>query len=287
MSDWLFYGVNVMCKYLVLGSLMMGSLLLATTSDAMLHTPNAYGEEYQRSPPVVSQLTQVIYYRTKGPKPHSDPANVYVDGRYHTSLLPGGFTRFCLKPGEHTLGAFVNDPQYRGKTDGRFAAELRGGRTYYLSVNEQQQLTQPPEAVTHLRGESEVKQTRRQVHAFSRATSVVACVYDRSAAQNPSHYLFSNQQLFKPDQGVVALSTLGMDAINNMVVTLRQQHPLIHSVVLRLSARDSEETARTRGKAIRTALALAAIQEALITTQIVPCNETCLSESESVQILVR
>lgn len=276
----------MMCKYLVLGSLFMGSLLLAATSDAMLQTPNAFGEQYQRSPPVVSQLAQVIYYRAKSLQPQSDPANVYVDGRYHTSLLPGGFTRFCLKPGEHTLGAFVNDPQYRGKTDGRFAAELQGGRTYYLSVNEQQQLTQPPVAVAHQRGESEVKQTRRQVHAYSRATSVVACVYDRAAAQNPSHYLFSNEQLFKQEQSVVALSISGMEAINKTVVTLRQQHPLIHSVVLRLSAREGEETARRRGKAIRTALSLAAIQDELITTQIVPCNGTCLSDRESVQILV-
>lgn len=276
-----------MCKYLIHSSLMMGSLLLATTSDAILQTPEVFGEQYQKNPPVVSQLTQVIYYRARAIQPDTRPANVYVDGRYHTSLLPGGFTRFCLKPGEHTLGAFVDDPLYRGKTEGRFAAQLKGGRTYYLSVNEKQQINQPPLAVPSQRGEQEVKETHQQIHAYSRATSVVSCLYDVAAAQNPSHFLLSNDQLFTYEHGVMALSHSGMEIVNEIVVTLRQQHPLIHSVVLRLSAKDGEQTARLRARALRTALTLAAIQDSLITTQIVPCQKTCLAENESVQIIAR
>lgn len=174
------------------------AVLMTLPADAMLSSPRVFGEQYQPVAPIVEQLTQVVYYRAKSGHISKTPANLYVDGRYHTSLLEGGFTSFCLKPGRHTLGAFVNDPQYRGKSEKPFAADLQPGQTYFMRVDEQQLIGEPPLAVRRKQGESEMQQAKRQVHAYSRAVTIVPCVYDSAAAQPQSHYLFSSRALQMP-----------------------------------------------------------------------------------------
>jgi OOP family OmpA-OmpF porin len=252
----------------------------------MLQAPKAFGEKYKPVPPVVKELTQVVYYRANSDVLTEGPANVYVDARYHTSLLPGGFTSFCLKPGNHTLGAFVNDPLYRGKTEHLYQAELRGGRTYYLRVDEQQHLTDAPRAVHRQHGEKELKPNRRQVHAHSRAVTIVPCVFDRASAQSESQYLLSSQVLFKKDAGMTLLSDEGQNSINEVVVTLRQQHPIIHSVVIRLISRgEAQSIQQEKAKVLRTALTLAAVPSELISIQFSSCVESCPTAEQDVQIL--
>lgn len=272
-------------RIMPVSTLLLGAFYISK-SLALLPAPNLFGETYQPVLPVVKEQTQIVYYRPNGPDIASQPANVYVDGRYHTSLLAGGFTSFCLKPGVHSLGAFVDDPKYLGKTEGRFEANLSGGRTYFMRVDEDQQLAEPPLAVTRDAHEQEVKKTRRQIHARSRATHIEYCVYDRAAAQQASAYVLSNRQLFKQELGRVVLTDAGMTAINDVVVTIRQQHPLLHAVVVRLTAPETERAQlREQARAIRNALTLAAIHAPLIRHEFSFCDKDCHIEEQSVQIL--
>ncbi len=267
---------------------LMVSLLTTVSGSATLQTPNAFGEKYKPLPPVVKELTQVVYYRANSGVMTAGPAHVYVDGRYHTSLLPGGFTSFCLRAGPHTLGAFVNDAQYRGKTEGLYQAELHGARTYFLRVDEQQQITDAPTAVNRQQGEREIKLNRRQVHAHSRATTLVSCVFDRAAAQSESQYLFSSRELFKQDLGRTLLTDEGLNSLNETVVTLRQQHPILHSVVIRLVTRDEPRIVlRDKAKALRNALTMAAVPDELIDMQISACSANCPNADQDVQILAK
>lgn len=262
--------------------------MITLPSSAMLHTPAAFGEKYQPVPPVVKELTQVVYYRANSPVVTAGPANVYVDARYHTSLLPGGFTSFCLRPGNHTLGAYVNDPLYRGKNEHPYQADLHGGRTYYLRVDEQQHIAEAPLAVNRQHGEKEIKPNHRQVHAHSRALTIVPCVYDRAAAQNESEYLLSSKVLFNTVGGVISLSDEGQNSINEVVVTLRQQHPVLHRVVIRLiSPNESQIAQQQKAKALNTALTLAAIPSELLSIQKISCFENCPALDQDVQILAK
>ncbi|MCW6034476.1 hypothetical protein [Pantoea sp. JK] len=275
-------------KSWVISVVLMGSLLTTLPGSATLQTHNAFGEKYKPLPPVVKQLTQVVYYRANSGVLTSGPANVYVDGRYHTSLLPGGFTSFCLRAGTHMLGAFVNDAQYRGKTEGLYQTELHGARTYFLRVDERQQIADAPQAVNRQHGEREVKPNRRQVHAHSRATTLVPCVYDRAAAQSESLYLFSSRELFKQDLGRTLLTGEGLGSLNETVVTLRQQHPILHSVLIRLvTSHEARNVLRDKAKALSTALMMAAVPSELIDIQISDCSADCLESGQDVQILAK
>lgn len=274
-------------KSFILGGVLLSGLLVSLLASAELHSVSVFGEQYRPLPPVVREQSQIVYYRDKTAN-SPEPANVYVDGRYHTSLLPGGFTSFCLRPGQHTLGAFVDDPKYRGKTEGRFAAALLGGRTYFLRVDEQQSINQPPVAVLPQQGEQEIVQNRRQIHAYSRAVSLVPCAYDRTATQPQGHYVFRQPAaMFTKTNGEIALTAIGKEAITKLVVTIRQQYPLLHKVTIRLASTHANNLPlqRQEAKALRAALVLAAIPNEVISTQINQCQDVCPESEKGVQIL--
>jgi OOP family OmpA-OmpF porin len=132
-----------------------------------------FGEQYHTLPAIASDKARVIYYRTVSGEQRSSGANVYVDGHYHTSLLTGGFSTFCLLPGEHTLGAYRHDaPLYRGKTEELYRVKLEAGKTYFIKVSDDGKSA--PVSVTRAEAEQELKYTREQKHAVSRA-AVLTC----------------------------------------------------------------------------------------------------------------
>ncbi|WP_152562901.1 MULTISPECIES: hypothetical protein [unclassified Serratia (in: enterobacteria)] len=158
---------------------LTGVLLLLFTPHAFsqkssnIPKSRVFGEQYHELPTSKSDRTRVIYYRTGYEAQKLSGANVYIDGRYHTSLLPGGFSTFCLAPGEHTLGAYQGDaPLYRGKTEELYRVKLEAGKTYFIKVADSGSAA--PVSVTRPEAEQELKYTREQKHAVSRA-AVLSC----------------------------------------------------------------------------------------------------------------
>lgn len=278
--------------YIVLGLALSLSMLNEGVSRTDANISRLLGEQYKTVPPVVQELAQVVWYRAKTHNPTPGAANVYVDGSYHTSLTLGGFTSFCVKPGQHILGAYTNEaPLYRGKRQELFSADLRGGTTYFLRINEQQQLEQPPRAVKRETGENEMgdQQTKRQIHTYSRAASIVPCIHDHSATQPMSHYIFSNLTLFgTTEPGITSLSDEGRAALNDLAISVRQQYPLSRQVIIQINASDkSSKSISERAAVIRNALSLAAIPLDSIQVQNGFCDTSCIDSGRHVEILVK
>lgn len=162
-----------------------GALFFCGLPLALQAAPEArtFGAAYQPVAPVANDQAQVVYYRAaQAGKADKGAAHVYVDRQFHTGLLPGGYTAFCVKPGAHTLGAYLNDaPLYKGKTSDAYRAEFQGGKTYFLRVNGAS--IGALQVVARAEAERELATTRAQVHALSRATAVEACRYQQRAAQ--------------------------------------------------------------------------------------------------------
>lgn len=143
----------------------------ASTEQAI--KPQVFGALYTKVPSAAPDQAQVIYYRPAYDAPHTSGANVYIGGHFHTSLLPGGFTAFCLQPGSHQLGAYQNDaPLYRGKTEELYRVNLDAGKTYFVKVS--QDGTGKPVSVERGEAEQDLRTARKQTHAISRA-STLAC----------------------------------------------------------------------------------------------------------------
>lgn len=130
--------------------------------------PQIFGEEYRSVAPAAPDQAQVIYYRPVSESPKNAGANVYIGGHFHTSLLPGGFTTFCLPPGAHLLSAYQNDaPLYRGKTQELYRINLDAGKTYFVKVSEDG--SGLPVSVAREEAEQNLRTAREQIHAISRA----------------------------------------------------------------------------------------------------------------------
>ena len=141
--------------------------------SAAAQSQRTFGGAYSAVAAVGQDQAQVVYYRSEDAGGGA-VANVYLDREFITSLKPGGYTAFCLAPGRHMLGAYLDDaPTYSGKNDELYAATLKGGSTYYLKVREEG--GNHPLAVTKAVASTELSGRRQQAHLLSRASKVEPC----------------------------------------------------------------------------------------------------------------
>lgn len=184
-----------------------------------------FGAQYSPVAPVADRQVQVVYYRASGMGTQQGAAHVYVDREFHAGLLPGGYTAFCVAPGNHSLGAYVKDaPQYKGKSTDVFSANLEGGKTYFLRVNEDGYGA--PQAITRADAERELSGMRMQVQALSRASTVQACGYLPMVAQPQfKNYALAGDVLFAfGKSGYQDITFQGREAIRQLVTQLKQEN---------------------------------------------------------------
>lgn len=207
------------------------SLALASAPFATAEgfTPGAvsskvFGNQYMPVTPVSDRQVQVVYYRSSAMGTQQGAAHVYVDREFHAGLLPGGYSAFCVAPGNHSLGAYVKDaPQYKGKTTDVFSASLDGGKTYFLRVREDGYGA--PQAVTRVEAERELAGMRKQVQALSRASTVQACDYQAMPVAQFKDYAVSGDVLFAfGKSGYQDITHQGREAIRQLVTRLKQEN---------------------------------------------------------------
>ncbi|AVJ22738.1 MULTISPECIES: OmpA family protein [Pseudomonas] len=186
----------------------------------------AFGTSYNTVAPVNDGQAQVVYYRAADSR-QPGSANVYVDREFHTSLLPGGYSTFCVVPGNRTLGAYIGDaPRYTGKSTDLYSANLEGGKTYFLKVRDNG--SGAPLAVTRAEAERDLAGARAQVQALSRASLVQQCNNLPMApiqAEQFQDYALSGDVLFAfGKSGYQDISTRGRTAIRALITQLHREH---------------------------------------------------------------
>lgn len=190
-----------------------------------------FGTPYTAVAPVAERQAQVVYYRSSNMGTQQGAAHVYVDREFHTGLLPGGYTAFCVAPGQHSLGAYVKDaPQYKGKTTDVYSANLEPGKTYFLRVREDGYGA--PQAVARVDAERELAGLHTQVQALSRASTVQACDYQPMPVQAQSKdYALSGDVLFAfGKSGYQDITSGGREAIRRLVMQLKQENASLEHV---------------------------------------------------------
>lgn len=197
------------------------TLLLSTMSVCTWSMPSAQAFSHQYTPGIVAptEQVQVIYYRAAEAIPTNGAANVYVDREFHSGLLPGGYTQFCLAPGKHMLSSYLNDaPRYLGKTGKVSDAHLEAGKTYFYRVD----ASNPSHSVSQSIAESELRGSRLQVQALSRASYVQACSHTASVkSAKVRDYTLSGDVLFDfGKSGIRDITREGRDAIRALAQQL-------------------------------------------------------------------
>ena len=189
-----------------------------------------FGAGYSQVAPVVNGQAQVVYYRPGMAGQARGAAHVYVDRQFHASLLPGGYSAFCVAPGEHALGAYVNDaPAYKGKSAEVYSANLEGGKTYFLQVREDG--NGMPLAVERSQAERELAGLRTQTHTLSRAAAVQPCAHQPQARYKD--YTLAGDVLFAfGKSGYGDISPAGRVAITRLIDQLQSENAWLERVVV-------------------------------------------------------
>ncbi len=157
-----------------MAALFIGAFFVLCNSPVLASPITAFSETYRPVTQPDDLQAKVVFYRHDVPDVSDGAAHLYVGQQLHTSLLPNGFSVFCLSPGRHVLGAYLNDaPLYSGKSSELFAVSLKGGKSYFVKVREHG--GSMPIAMPRLAAERELLGHREQVHVISRAAVLQDC----------------------------------------------------------------------------------------------------------------
>lgn len=112
------------------------------------------------------------------------PVNLYINGRYHTSLLRGGFTELCTVAAQVNVQAALNDAQelHLGKKQTGVPLAPLAGQTLFLRVQETGARSVTLQTVSEAQATTQLRRTRLQQHTVSRAPEVQEC---QNAAPTP------------------------------------------------------------------------------------------------------
>lgn len=136
---------------------------------------NEASATFQPVADVASGQAQIVYFRAPT-STDAKNADIYVDGEFHTALVPASYTAFCVAAGQHTLGSYIgDDPFYKGKKENLRQMNLEAGKTYYAEVDESNQnvLNVLEKSVA----EPALMSTKAQRVYLSRASAVKPCQY--------------------------------------------------------------------------------------------------------------
>lgn len=181
------------------------------------HTPFSIG----------SNQSRILVYRT----PDSNlpgATSVFVNGQYHASLVPGGYSELCYAPGSVEIGARQMRTGNRPKDlmDTISALNLQPGQTHYIKVNEQggRPVMQPVGSAV---AQQEAPGLRYQLHTVSRVDRAQDCREVAMAAQPPApkQIALATDALFafgRSDEA--SMSQAGRRSLDKLVQTLRNDY---------------------------------------------------------------
>lgn len=145
------------------------------------------GQTYKTPAVVEAPLSRVTFYRAvQGDDVGA--TGLEINGHYHTSLQPGTFSELCMAgPAKASVssrrvrtGALV-----KNNRDGAIQIELQPAKETYVRVVDMGNGQASFNTVDPSTAKSELRQTRRQVHAVSRVPNAVSCAPDDVAQATP------------------------------------------------------------------------------------------------------
>lgn len=119
---------------------------------------------------------RIIFYRPDGAA-RTHAASVFVNGRYHASLVAGGYSPLCLQSAGVRTGVRkvrVGEPPNDDEGDGT-SFSIKRGQTLYLRVREREFGGWGLQAVAESEALAELPRTRLQVHTISRVEGGEDC----------------------------------------------------------------------------------------------------------------
>jgi OmpA-OmpF porin, OOP family len=137
---------------------------------------DAFGDYFVPKVPLQNDQTLVHVYRLAD-SDGAVPINIYINGRYHASLLAGGHVSFCVKPQNLNFQAVFDDAAqlHVGKKDRAYTFAAAPGAVQHLRVQTEGGRTTQVQWLAEETALDQIKATRMQLHTVSRVAEVEKC----------------------------------------------------------------------------------------------------------------
>lgn len=223
-------------------TLMLGSCLLGQPAHSQEARIEAFGPYFTQPEAAAPHQARVYAFRS-GSALHPAPINLYLNGRYHTSLLRGGFTEFCLAPGKLSLQSVLDDAGqlHTGKTQPGFPLDVLAGRTFFVRIVEGSGRQATVQMLSESQALSELRMSRRQQHTVSRAPEVQACAAAPTPVAVPApaeapktvpkkDYTLAADALFA--FGKATLTPAGEEAIETLARQVQREYGRVERILV-------------------------------------------------------
>lgn len=210
-------------------AVLLGCLLSIGLAQGQEPHIEPYGAAF--SQPEAAPQTQARVYAYRAPESFNPaPINIYLNGRYHASLLRAGYTEFCLTPGRITVQSALDDAaqMHLGKTMPGQSLDAQAGRVIYLRFAEGPGRQSLAQAQTETQAVPELSRTRRMQHTVSRAPEVQTCSTEAPKPPPKRDFTLSSDALFP-----FAKSTLlpeGEEAIESLAKQVQGEYSRIDRI---------------------------------------------------------
>lgn len=194
------------------------------------------GSVFQPQASLGSGQSRIVVYRPVNSDTLPGATTVFIRGRYHTSLVPGGYSLLCLSPGNVDVGArqFRVGDTAKDRMDTMTELQLPSAQTLYLAVT-QDSLRPVMRPVSSTQALQDLRNSRLQLHTISRVAEAQTCVAGApvlaAAPRVPEQFNLSGDALFafgKSDRA--GLTVGGLASLNNLVTRIRSDYGRIDRV---------------------------------------------------------
>lgn len=174
--------------------------------------------------------SRVIFYRPINSGSNgvnaNNAASVFVEKMYHASLIPGGYSSLCFRPGATELGlreVKVGSAPKDGQ-ENILIAELAAGKTQYVRVGNSNPRRWVLESVSDEVANRELPSTKLEVQTISRVIGAQECQFSQRLQ-------LEGDTLFKFDQSNQAgLTGAGTAALDQLIQKLNSDYKTISAI---------------------------------------------------------
>ena len=167
---------SCLMAYALGNSLALQAQPISEPASASAQIIAKFGDKFQTAQRAPLQQSRVFVYRQANAT-RTGPANIYLEGRFHTALLSGGYTEFCAAPGRLAILSVYDDAQtlHLGKEAPGQPWLLKAGETLHLRVNEGGSAAMSLLEIAPEAAKKDLALTAVQIHVLSRAPTALAC----------------------------------------------------------------------------------------------------------------
>ena len=234
---------TALCAWALLGAAAQAQTSIETKQVGVNSRIEVLGALFTPPSGIVPSQSRMIFYRSNDSIGLKGATGVFVNGQYHTSLIPGGYSELCLEPGaveigtrQFHVGGAAKDPY-----DTLTATRLQAAQNQYFAVYEEagRPVFKPVPAAQALK---ELATARMQVHTISRVTKARECVQAQATAAVtpavtpvvtavattstvPERFALAGDALFAFGKSNAAgLTQAGLVAIDQLIASIRNDY---------------------------------------------------------------